>query len=163
MENMLNLAQQFMGSHEHEAVVKKAAQENPDDEEYYKQASEHVKSNTSQHNPPSDEEAEEAKAAHHKIYRQQQTSDMESMGSDAVGGAVATEAIQKFLQSGGSDPKDLIAFAMTEASKLMGGNADPGFKGAVMQKAAMMAFKSQLGGSGGGGGGGMMTMLQKFM
>ncbi|KAJ6604846.1 hypothetical protein DFH09DRAFT_1123935 [Mycena vulgaris] len=159
MEGLLNIAQQFMGSHDHEHTVNKATQENPDDAEYYQQASQHVANHTDQHRPPSDDEAEEAKQAHHKIYKKGETDNMESMGADAVGGAAATEAIQKFLSGGGGDQKDLVAFAMTEASKLLGGNADPGFKGMVMQKAAMMAFKSQLG----GGGGGMMTVLQKFM
>ncbi|KAJ6504429.1 hypothetical protein DFH09DRAFT_1201643 [Mycena vulgaris] len=138
MEGLLNIAQQFMDDHEH--TVNKATQENPDDAEYYQQASQH-----DQHRPPSDDEAEEAKQAHHKIYKKGETDNMESMGADAVGGAAATEAIQKFLSGGGGDQKDLVAFAMTEASKLLGGNADPGFKGMVMQKAAMMAFKSQLG------------------
>jgi hypothetical protein len=54
---------------------------------------------------------------------------------------------------------------MKEASGLLnssggGGGVSSGFKGEVMQKVAMTAFKSQLSG---GGGGGMMTLLQKFM
>ncbi|KAJ7103340.1 hypothetical protein B0H15DRAFT_207327 [Mycena belliarum] len=157
-----------MASHadNHEHTVRKAAQENPDDAEYYENASKHVANHTNEHKPPSDDEVEEAKQAHHKIYRQGKQDDLESMGADAVGGAVATEAIQKFLGGGGGGSNDLVAFAMTQASQLLGGNADPGFKGQVMQKVAMMAFKSQLGGSGGGGGGGgnaMIGMLQKFL
>ncbi|KAJ7225321.1 hypothetical protein GGX14DRAFT_556124 [Mycena pura] len=142
-----------------EAAVSKAAQENPEDEEYYRNASQHVANHPEQHRPPTDDEAEDAKAAHHQIYKKGNT-DLESMGADAVGGAIATQAIQKFLGSGGGDTNDLLAFAMKEGTQLLGGNADPGFKGVVMQKAAMMVFKSQLSG---GGGGGAMSLLQKFL
>ncbi|KAJ7110027.1 hypothetical protein C8R44DRAFT_801220 [Mycena epipterygia] len=160
MEGLLNIAQQFMAPpHDHEHTVNKASEENPEDSQYYEEASKHVANHTDQHRPPSDEETEQAKQAHHQIYREGNKDNLESMGADAVGGAVATEAIQKFLSGGGGDSKDLVAFAMTQASALLGGDAQPGFKAMVMKKAAMMAFKSQLG----GGGGGMMGMLQKFM
>ncbi|KAF7307079.1 hypothetical protein MIND_00501200 [Mycena indigotica] len=167
MEQLLGLAQQFIGSqsHDHDEAVRKAAAENPDDEELYQQASKHVAKRTEEHRPPSDEEAEAAKAAHHKIYKQgdKSKSTLESMGSDAVGGAIATQAIQMFLSSGGKGGSDdLIAFAMKEASQLLGGDTDSGFKGAAMQKAAMMVFKSQLSG-GGSGGGGAASLLAKFL
>ncbi|KAF7311066.1 hypothetical protein HMN09_00650500 [Mycena chlorophos] len=161
MEQLLGIAQQFMSaqSHDQEETVSKAAQAgNPDDEHLYRQASEHVASHTEQHRPPSDEEAQAAKDAHAQIYKQgnNDNDSLQSMGADAVGGAVATQAIQAFLGSGGGNTNDLMAFAMKEASSLLGGNADPGFKGMVMQKAAMMVFKSQLSG---GGGGGAMSMV----
>jgi len=86
---------------------------------------------------------------------------LESHGADAVGGAVVTQVMQKVMAGGGSlDINTLMPLVMSEASNLLGGNANPGFKGEVMQKVAMMAFKSQLSG---GGGGGMMSILQKFM
>ncbi|KAJ7492439.1 hypothetical protein FB451DRAFT_1502811 [Mycena latifolia] len=159
---LLNVAQQFMGAqtHDHEQTVRKASQENPEDAEYYQQASQHVAEHTEHHRPLSDEEAENAKDAHDKIYKQGQTDDMQSMGADAVGGAVVTQVLKQFASGGGGNPQDLVAMAMTEASKLLGGGADSGFKGQVMQKVAIMAFKSQLSG---GSSGGMMTLLQKFM
>ncbi|KAJ7293146.1 hypothetical protein C8J57DRAFT_1210783 [Mycena rebaudengoi] len=147
---------------DHKHTVSKATQENPEDKEYFEQASKHVEANTSEHRPPSDDEREAAAHAHKKLYKE--GADATSMDADAVGGAAAAEAIQKFLSGGGGDTKDLVAFAMTEASKLLSGSgagADAGFKGQVMQKAAMMAFKSQLGGDKGGGG--AMSLLSKFM
>ncbi|KAJ6621170.1 hypothetical protein B0H10DRAFT_1945544 [Mycena sp. CBHHK59/15] len=155
---IVNIAQQFAG-HDHQHTVAKASQENPDDAEYYEQASKHVATHTDQHRPPSDDEREQVQQAHSRIYGQGE-SNVKAMGVDAVGGAAAAEAIQKFLSGGGGDQKDLIAFAMTEASKLMGGETDSGFKGQVIQKAAMMALKSQLSG---GSGGGAMSLLSKFM
>lgn len=159
MEQIIAIAQQFMG-HDQEAAVSKAAQENPEDEKYYRDASRHVANHPEQHHPPTDDEAEAAKAAHHQIYKKHNTTDLQSMGADAVGGAIATQAIQSFLGSGGGNTNDLLAFAMKEGTQLLGGNADPDFKGVVMQKAAMMVFKSQLSG---GGGGGAMSLLQKFL
>ncbi|KAJ7446466.1 hypothetical protein B0H11DRAFT_380401 [Mycena galericulata] len=155
MESLLDIAQQFMGSHQDAAA--KASQQNPDDAQLYQQASQHIANHPEQHQAPTDEEAQAAKDAHHEIYHKGNTSNMESMGSDAVGGAVATQAIQAFMNSGQSG--DVMQMVMTEASSLLGGSSNSDFKSQVMQKAAMMVFKSQMG----GGGGGMMSMLQKFM
>ncbi|KAJ6575306.1 hypothetical protein B0H19DRAFT_1344221 [Mycena capillaripes] len=168
IDQLLGLAQTFM---ENQHAVSHAAQENPEDEEHYRRAAQHAANNTvrlpsdpiaysEEHRPLSDEEADRAKDAHQKIYHEK--ADVESMGSDAVGGAVITQVMKTMSSSGGGGGTDqLMSMAFTEASKLLGGGADPGFKGEVMQKVAMMALKSQL--SGGGGGGGMMTILQKFM
>jgi len=159
MDQLLGLAQTFMAS-QNQHAVSHAAQENPEDEEHYRRAAQHAANNTEEHRPLSDEEADRAKDAHQKIYHEK--ADVESMGSDAVGGAVITQVMKTMSSGGGGGGTDqLMSMAFTEASKLLGGGADPGFKGEVMQKVAMMALKSQL--SGGGGGGGMMTILQKFM
>ncbi|KAK7064074.1 hypothetical protein R3P38DRAFT_3165082 [Favolaschia claudopus] len=142
---------------------RQAAQEHPEDEEHYKRAARHAAENTDDHRPVSDEEVSNAKEAHQKIYKDNNKDNLERHGSDAVGGAVVTEVMQKVMASGGDiDIKSLMPLVMSEASKLLGGNADPGFKGEVMQKVTMLALKSQLS-SGGGGGGGMASLLNKFL
>jgi hypothetical protein len=51
---------------------------------------------------------------------------------------------------------------LSQASKVMGqSGASDGLKGQVMQKVAVMAFKSQF--SGGGGGGGIASLASKFL
>ncbi|KAJ7040423.1 hypothetical protein C8F04DRAFT_1312907 [Mycena alexandri] len=151
----------YRAPHYHDETVSHAAAQHPDDEEYYKQASHHAQQNTEDHRPVSDDEIEEGKQAHAQIYQQGNKDNLQEMGSSAVGGAVITQVMKQFSGGGGGNPQDFMAIAMTEASSLLGGGADPGFKGEVMKKVAMMALKSQMGG--GGGGGGMMTILQKFM
>ncbi|KAF7347674.1 hypothetical protein MVEN_01524500 [Mycena venus] len=147
-------------------AARQAAEENPEDEEHYQRATQHVANHPEEHRPLSDDEAEDAKRAHQKIYQQNNKEDLESHGADAVGGAVVTEVMQKVMASGGNlDMNTLLPLVMKEASGLLnssggGGGVSSGFKGEVMQKVAMMAFKSQLSG---GSGGGMMTILQKFM
>ncbi|KAJ7170065.1 hypothetical protein C8R46DRAFT_1091021 [Mycena filopes] len=157
MEGLLGLAQQFMASHEE--TVSKASAQNPEDEEYYKEASRHAHDNKEEHRPVSDDEVEEGKQAHAQIYQQGNKDNLESMGSSAVGGAVITQVMKQFSGGGGGKQEDFMAIAMTEASSLLGGGADAGFKGEVMKKVAMMALKSQMS----GGGGGMMSIMQKFM
>ncbi|KAJ7786510.1 hypothetical protein B0H16DRAFT_1446228 [Mycena metata] len=144
-------------------TVSHAASQHPDDEEVYQQAAQHAHQNTQDHRPVSDDEIEEGKQAHAQIYQQgnKDTSSLQDMGSSAVGGAVITQVMKQFSGGGGGSPQDFMGIAMSEASSLLGGGADPGFKGEVMKKVAMMALKSQMGG--GGGGGGMMTILEKFM
>ncbi|KAJ7893543.1 hypothetical protein B0H13DRAFT_2037402 [Mycena leptocephala] len=164
MEGLLGLAQQFMDNDRH--AVRQAAEENPEDEEHYQRATQHITNHPEQHQPLSNDEAEAAKEAHQKIYKQNNKEDLESHGADAVGGAVVAEVMQKVMASGGNiDINTLLPLVMKEASGLLnssggGGGVSSGFKGEVMQKVAMTAFKSQLSG---GGGGGMMTLLQKFM
>ncbi|KAF7339307.1 hypothetical protein MSAN_02144300 [Mycena sanguinolenta] len=152
------------------------AQQHPHVAEHTDAIDEHIQNHPEQHRPVSHEDAAAAKDAHEEIYsRVHQQSDHEKQqmlkakGPDAVSGAIMTHVMntKSSEELGGSSLSALLPLLLSEATKLLGPEADPGFKATIMKKVGMLALQSKLkagggGHGGGGGGGGVSELLAMF-
>ncbi|KAF9109232.1 hypothetical protein BGX27_007838 [Mortierella sp. AM989] len=116
--------------------------------------------------PPQESEIHEAQAAHQKVYK-----NGESASDDELGKAAAVEAFNEYEKAEkeggerGGGQGTLVAMAMAQAMKLLGGGNDDKDKSTILKSASEMAMKlfmgksSGDGSSGGGSGGGLAALM----